>query len=133
MLTKSQLYLLITGCTLIVGVGGFYLYAVPRVAAFEDRVKHADFDNIHQENFKAEVEDSGKLAGIYRGVGNQKDSISVASLRLIPPGQYTAFVIGQEKGHKTNKNKQPIEYVLAAKDASGHWFPKQAAQSLPTH
>jgi hypothetical protein len=109
---------------LIGGFGGFWAYSAQAIHSHEQRVIAGDFPSVHLQTGSATVDGDGKVAG---DVAKQDPQMYVASLNLIPPGQYQAVIVADDS---VASRREKAEIVIAGQDPKGQWHPASAPQIL---
>jgi hypothetical protein len=77
---------------------------------------------VHLEPGPFVIDGNGKAC---KALESFKENRYVASLRLIPPGNYQSVLETRNDGQK-----DPTDMVIAGRDLSGHWHPDTAGQLL---
>lgn len=123
--TRRQRVRIILTLTVVIAVAcvfGYLTWAMNSVNQMDRRIMAGDFPNVRLETMPLAVADDGKIFA-----DGLKEDLYVASLRVVPPGKYTAMLVAND-GNPEHIAK--AEMVIAAKDEQGEWHPKTAPQIL---
>ena len=121
---KTRVILLLSGLVILGSMIGYGFYASAGLKQMESRIIAGDFPHVRLEAIEATVEESGKV------VSPQLDEskfLTVASLKLVPPGAYKAVLVANDGNPK---HIEKTELVIAGQDAAGKWHPETAPQVL---
>ena len=91
----------------------------------ERKVLAGDYAHIHLDQAEVRVTEKGEVQPAGRFV--QVNPRYVASLRLVPPGDYQAVLVAHDAEPGARKK---AEIVIGARDARGGWHPPSAEQIL---
>lgn len=101
-------------------VFGYLTVAAQGVSQLERRIVEGEFENVRLETGKFAVASDGRVLGV-------REDRYVASLKLVPPGEYQATIVAND-GNPAHIAKG--EMVIAAQDVKGQWHPETAPQVL---
>ena len=118
--TRFRIILTVSGVISLSCVLGYFTYAANSVRQMEQRITAGDFAHVRLETGDFNVASDGRVLGV-------KEDRYVASLKLVPPGAYTATLVAND-GNPAHVAKG--EMVIAAQDAKGQWHPDTAPQVL---
>lgn len=117
---RFRIIMVISGVISLACVLGYFTYAANSIRQMEQRIVAGDFENVRLETGSFNVAQDGRVLGV-------KEDRYVASLKLVPPGEYTATLVAND-GVAAHVAKG--EMVIAAQDAKGQWHPNTAPQVL---
>jgi hypothetical protein len=120
---RQTRFRIIMSISTVIAVGcvfGYLTYAAQGVSQLERRIAAGDFPNVRLETTPASVAADGKVLGL-------KGERYVASLKLVPPGDYKAILVANDGNPK---HIEKGEIVIAAQDTQGKWHPETAPTLL---
>lgn len=117
---RFRIILTVSSVISLACVFGYLTYAAKGVADLEQRIVAGDFPNVRLEKGNFNIATDGRVLGV-------REDRYVASLKLVPPGEYQATLVAND-GNPAHIEKGEI--VIAAQDTKGQWHPETAPQLL---
>ena len=118
--TRFRIILTVSTVISLACVLGYLTYAAKGVHELEQRIVSGDFPNVRLEKGHFNIATDGRVLGV-------REDRYVASLKLVPPGEYQATLVAND-GNPAHVAKG--EMVIAAQDTKGQWHPETAPQVL---
>lgn len=123
---RSQFYsrvaLAAMGAAVALSVLLFQFWSRDLAGNIESRARRGDFPFKQVALGQGTVDHNGRVAG--EVVDRRQVVFTVASLKVVPPGAYDAWLVARD-GDAKHEAKTLV--VIGAREASGAWFPATAA------
>jgi hypothetical protein len=117
---RFRILLVVSTAIALTCVFGYLTFAAQGVSQLERRIVAGEFENVRLETGSFNVATDGRVLGV-------REDRYVASLKLVPPGEYQATLVAND-GNAAHIAKG--EMVIAAQDTKGRWHPESAPQVL---
>lgn len=118
---RSRLALAAIGLGVVASVALFQFWSRDLSGHIEAKARGGDFPYKNVVVGRGEVDHNGRIEGPVVDAG--KGILTVASLKVVPPGRYQRWLVARD-GNAKHEAKTLV--VIGAQDASGAWVPPTA-------